>query len=339
MPSWTVALRSSGLSPLRLSRSGLPSAAVSHQGGSFPYLFWKLSKYRDQPGSAPNWTGSTFTVAAPVESNGSVERVTAVLVVPVCLYEFLSVPGIASSSWWKWRARDCLWTPGYNRIQQNTSARAYPCQVAHNTSRYGRNTKKISYPCLFSLTLPLYWPCCPRASGALLLIAESGSARARSRAGRALTVCLRLRGLLRRRRLDGLELVPLKCLRMWLMASTYRIHQNTSEYIRILHSRKYRSRENPTFLDSCNLPAFSASARSQAHAHSALSVCGHSDAAAALGKRNLTGHPWRAYFAFTGGSAGTSHQAGGDEPACHRSFCLSPHGLFELIWRVYCVSL
>jgi hypothetical protein len=39
----------SELSPLRCSRSGLPSVAVSHQGGPFLFICfgWKFSNYRD----------------------------------------------------------------------------------------------------------------------------------------------------------------------------------------------------------------------------------------------------------------------------------------------------
>ena len=102
---------------------------------------------------------------------------------------------------------------GYTGIQQNTPGYIRSCvspQVAYNTCRYGRNTKKISYPRRILLIAPALLALLPKGQQALLLlIAGVGLGHTCALEGwEGLgTACL-CRALLRRRRLDGLELVP-----------------------------------------------------------------------------------------------------------------------------------
>ena len=84
-----------------------------------------------------------------------------------------------------------LWdTPGYNRIQQDTSARAYPHRLHTIPPDTAGIRRRSRIRVVFSSLLPLYWPCCPRASKRSSSSSlESGSATcARSRAGRGLRV-------------------------------------------------------------------------------------------------------------------------------------------------------
>ena len=104
-----------------------------------------------------------------------------------------------------------LWdTLGYNRITTEYIRSCVSPQVAHNTSRYGRNTKKISYPRRILLIAPALLALLPKGQQALLLIIAGvglGHTCALEGWEGLGTACL-CRGLLRRRRLDGLELVP-----------------------------------------------------------------------------------------------------------------------------------
>ena len=103
---------------------------------------------------------------------------------PVRLWDTLGYTGIQQDT--STRA----YPLGYNGIQQDTSARAYPHRLHMMPPDTAGIRRRSRIRVVFSSLLPLYLPCCPRASKRSSSSSlESGAAtRARSRAGRHISL-------------------------------------------------------------------------------------------------------------------------------------------------------